>query len=286
MRIALSAESTIDCPKELLKEYGIQTVPFTLTMGDQSGLDGEATADELFAFTEKTGTLARTSAVNQFQFEEHFRSILKDFDSLIHFSLSSDLSSAYQNAVNVASEEEFKGKVRVVDTRSLSTGIALQAIYARKLIAKGLSAEEIYQAVLKRIPFDQASFSLESVNYLYKGGRCSYLAMIGANLLRLKPEIYVKDGKMVPGKKYRGPMEKVAMDYVEDTLSIFNKPDLEEVFLTYSTAPAGLLEKIRNRLKKAGFKHIMTTRAGGTISCHCGPHCLGILYINDGSDHQ
>jgi len=281
MRIALSAESTIDCPKEILKEYGIKTVAFTLTMGDRSGLDGEVTADELFAFTDKTDTLAKTSAVNQFQFEEHFRSILAQSDSLIHFSLSSDLSSAYQNAVNVASEDEFKGKVYVVDTRSLSTGIALLAIYAHKLVAKGLGAEEIYQAVLKRVPFDQASFSLESVNYLYKGGRCSYLAMIGANILRLKPEIYVKDGKMFPGKKYRGSMKKVVMDYVEDTLALFPNPDLEEVFITYSTAPSELLESVKNRLSKAGFKHIMITRAGGTISCHCGPHCLGILYIND-----
>jgi DegV family protein with EDD domain len=282
MKIALSAESTIDLPKELLERYAIKTVPFTLTMGEQTGLDGVVSADELFAYTEKTGKLPRTSAVNQFQFEEHFKTLLQDHDAVIHFSLSSELSSAYQNALNASLEDEFKGKVFVIDSRSLSTGIALLAIYASKLVAQGLKPEDIVSKVQARIPFDQASFSLESVNFLYKGGRCSYLAMIGANILRLKPEIYVKEGKMVPGKKYRGNMATVVMDYVEDTLAMFDHPDLEEVFITYSTVTDGLVEQITARLKKAGFKHIMATRAGGTISCHCGPHCLGILYINDG----
>lgn len=283
MSIALSAESTIDLPKELLSQFQIVTVPFTLTMGEKTGLDGEVTPDELFAFTDKTGKLAKTSAVNQFQFEEHFRALLKDHDSLIHISLSAELSSAYQNAVNASQEDEFKGKVFVIDSRSLSTGIALLAIYARKLIDQGGKVEEIVKKVEARIPFDQASFSLESVNYLYKGGRCSYLAMIGANILRLKPEIYVKEGKMVPGKKYRGNMATVVMEYVEDTLNMFNHPDLENVFITYSTVSDGLVDQIKARLKKAGFKNIMVTKAGGTISCHCGPHCLGILYINDGA---
>ena len=211
MKIALSAESTIDLPKELLERYAIKTVPFTLTMGEQTGLDGIVSADELFAYTEKTGKLPRTSAVNQFQFEEHFKALLQDHDAVIHFSLSSELSSAYQNALNASLEDEFKGKVFVIDSRSLSTGIALLAIYASKLVAQGLKPEDIVSKVQARIPFDQASFSLESVNFLYKGGRCSYLAMIGANILRLKPEIYVKEGKMVPGKKYRGNMATVVM---------------------------------------------------------------------------
>ena len=106
--------------------------------------------------------------------------------------------------------------------------------------------------------------------------------MLGANILKIKPEIYVRDGKMYPGKKYRGPMKKVVLDYVEDTLSEFNKPDLTRVFITYSTAPEEVVEAVRERLEKEGFKEILATRAGATISCHCGPHCLGILYMNDG----
>ena len=108
------------------------------------------------------------------------------------------------------------------------------------------------------------------------------LQMLGANVLKLKPEIYVKEGKMVSGAKYRGPMKKVVMEYVEDTLKLFPNPDKEEVFITYSTAPDDVVEAVKERLVAAGFQNIRITRAGATISCHCGPHCLGILFINDG----
>ena len=280
MRICISAESTIDLPKELLSEWDIHTVPFTLLMGEESALDGEVTSKELFAFTEKTGKLPKTSAVNSFQYEEHFKKLLQEYDAIVHIALSSKISSAHQNAVATAEKME---NVYIINSLSLSTGIALQAIYARKLANAGKTPEEIVKAVEERIPFDQTSFSLESVNYLYKGGRCSMLAMLGANLLGLKPEIYVKDGAMVAGKKYRGPMMKAVMGYVEDTLAMFPNIDPEQVFITYSTAPDDVLQAVKARLEKAGFKRIDFTTAGGTISCHCGPHCLGILYMNDGS---
>lgn len=279
MKVCISAESTIDLPKELLKEWDIHTVPFTLLMGEKSALDGEVGSAELFAFTEKTGKLPKTSAVNRFQYEEHFKKLLEEYDCIIHIALSSKISSAYENASAVAEGME---NVYVINSLSLSTGIALQAIYARKLANVGKDPKEIVKLVEERIPNDQTSFSLESVNYLYKGGRCSMLAMLGANLLGLKPEIFVKDGAMVAGKKYRGPMKKVVMAYVEDTLEMFPNIDPEQVFITYSTAPEDVLSAVKERLEKAGFKRIDFTTAGGTISCHCGPHCLGILYMNDG----
>jgi len=282
MKICISAETTVDLTKELLKEYDIHTVPFTIIMGEEQGLDGDILPEDLFAYTDKTGKLARTAAINEFQYQEYFQKLLKEYDHIIHFALSSEISSACANATNVSHSEEFEGKVTVIDSRSLSTGIALHCLYAQKLARAGKSPEEIVAEVAKRIPFGQASFSLESVNYLYKGGRCSMLAMLGANVLRLKPEIFVKDGKMIAGAKYRGPMKKVVLEYVEDTLKLFPNPDLEEVFITYSTAPDEVVEAVKARLVKAGFKNIHPTRAGATISCHCGPHCLGILYINDG----
>ena len=282
MKICISAETTVDLPKELLEAYDIRTIPFTLTLGEETRLDGEITPEDLFEFTKKTGKLPRTSAVNQFQYEEYFRPLLKEYDHIIHFALSSEISSACQNAIAASHEDEFEGKVDIIDSRSLSTGIALHCFYARKLAKAGKAPNEIVEACKKRIPYGQASFSLESVNYLYKGGRCSMLQMLGANVLGLKPEIFVKDGAMVAGAKYRGPMKKVVLEYVEDTLKLFPTPDLEEVFITYSTAPDEVVTAVEERLKKAGFQNIHKTRAGGTISCHCGPHCLGILYINDG----
>lgn len=280
MKIAITAESTIDCPKSLLEEFEVQTVPFTLILGEQEGHDGDIMPSDLFAYTEKTGKLPRTSAVNEYQYREFFSRLKEEgYEAIIHFALSSKISSACENAKKVAKEFQ---NVYIIDTLSLSTGIALQAFYARRLARKGLAPEEIVKEVEKRIPYDQTSFSLESVNYLYLGGRCSKLAKIGANLLKLKPEIYVKDGAMGPGNKYRGPMMKVVMAYVEDTLKEFNNIDPELVFITYSTAPEEVVEAVKQRLIKAGFKRIEPTTAGGTISCHCGPHCLGILYMNDG----
>lgn len=281
MKIAISAESTIDLPKELLEKYDIHTLPFTLILGDKTYLDGTIPSEKLFDFTKETSTLPKTSAVNAFQYEEHFKELFeKGYDAIIHFSLSSAISSAYSNAKKVS--EEMKN-VFVIDTKSLSTGIALLAISACEMREAGFSCEEIYQKSLARVPSVQASFSLESVNYLYKGGRCSMLSMLGANLLHIKPAIYVHTdtGKMSAGKKYRGTMKKVVLEYVEDTLKEFSHPDKKRCFITFSTASDEVVEAVKERLQKEGFEEVIPTHAGGTISCHCGPHCLGILYIND-----
>ena len=199
MKIALSAESTIDMPKELLEKYKISTVPFTVVLGDDTFLDGEMPISKIFDYVKSSGKLPKTSAVNQVQYEEHFTKLLKDNDTIIHFSLSSEFSSAYSNAVMAS--KEFDGKVFVIDSRSLSTGIALLAINARKLIDKGFSPMEIVKNIEARIPFNQASFILKRVDYLYKGGRCNMLQLLGANLLKLRPQIIVKDGKMKSGSK-------------------------------------------------------------------------------------
>jgi DegV family protein with EDD domain len=279
MRIALSAETTIDLQKDLLSFYDINIVPYTIIMGEKSELDGVVKGEDIFAYTAKTGKLAKTSAVNQEQFKQHFAKILKNHDEIIHFSLSSDMSSSFNNATLAGKE---LGHVHVIDSRSLSTGIALLAIYARKLIDSGKDVDEIVELINKRVPYVQASFGLEAVNYLYKGGRCSAVAALGANLLQLRPQIIVKDGKMISGKKFRGPMIKWVKDYVDLTLSEFKNPDHDEVFITYSSAPDEVVDYVRKRLKDAGFKHVMNTTANGTVSCHCGPHTLGVLFINDG----
>ena len=280
MKIAISAESTIDLPKNILNKYDIHTLPFTLIMDQDSVLDGEILPEKLFEFTDKTGILPKTSAVNEYQYFEHFKELKNQgYDAIVHFSLSSAISSAFQNACKAS--ENFES-VYIVDTKSLSTGIALLAIRARELADKGLTAKKIYDLSIETRTYVQASFSLESVNYLYKGGRCSMLAMLGANILHLKPEILVntETGAMSAGKKYRGSMKKVVLGYVENTLEKFNTPDLSRVFITYSTAPDEVVEAVTNRLLEYGFKEVIPTHAGGTISCHCGPHCLGILYIN------
>ncbi len=284
MKIILSAESTIDLSPELLTDYQIKTIPFTLLLGDEAKKDGEVLGEDLFAYTEKTGKLPKTSAINVQEYRDYFHKLLEEGDSILHFSLSSGITSATEHALQAAEEINKEGmkKVIVIDSLSLSTGIALQAIYARKLIDKGYPIEEIAEKVKARIPFDQTSFALESVETLYKGGRCSAVAKIAANILGLRPQIIMKEGKMISGKKFRGKMNKWTVDYTNATLEEFNNPDLEEVFITYSSADETVLEAVKKILEERGFKHIMITQAGGTICCHCGPHTLGVLYFNDG----
>ncbi len=279
MKICISAESTIDLPKEVLDEFGIKTVPFTITLGEKMGLDGVTTPEEIFEYVDKTGVLPKTSAVNYAQYNEFFSDLLKEYDEVIHFSLSSDLSVAYQNAVTAAEE---LGHVHVIDSKSLSTGIALLAIYASKLVKDGLKVDEIIEKVSERIPNDQASFVLATVEYLFKGGRCSSLARLGALLFRIRPQIIVANGKMGPGKRYNGKQLACVEQYCADTLEQFNNPDLEIGFVTHSGATPDMVDAAVKAMKDRGFKRVIVTTAGATISSHCGPKCLGILYINDG----
>lgn len=281
MKIAISAESTIDLPKELLEKYNIKTLPFSVILGGEEYKDGEISSTDIFSFVEKNKVLPKTSAVNEEQYTAHFNNLLKDNDAVIHICLSSQISCACQNAK--ATAEKMKN-VYVIDSLSLSTGIALLAIYASELANEGFEPKQIVERVSARIPYVQASFVIEKLDYLYKGGRCSALALFGANFLKIRPQIIVKEGKMSSYKKYRGNMDKVVANYCDDTLEEFNNPDKKLVFITYSTATEKMVEEARNALQKQGFKTIYETRAGATISSHCGEHTLGILYINDGTE--
>lgn len=277
MKIGISAESTIDLPKDLLEKFDIHTTPFTILLDEEVKLDGEISPTEIFEFVKKTKVLPKTSAVNEAQYLEHFTSLLKTYDAVVHVTLSSSMSCAYENAKKASEKLE---NVFVVDSKSLSTGIALLAIYGQKLAQKGKSPEQIVQTLEAKVPSVQASFVLEKLDYLYKGGRCSSLSFFGANLFKIKPQIIVKNGKMGSYHKYRGTMEKVVSDYCRDTLKEFNTPDLDTAFVTYTTASDEMINIAQSALKEYGFKNIYTTKAGATISSHCGEHTLGILYIN------
>ena len=155
-------------------------------------------------------------------------------------------------------------------------------LYAKRLANENLLPKEIYEKCLERVDSLQVSFVLDRLDYLYKGGRCSALSLLGANIFHIRPQIIVKDGKMIAGKKFRGNLASVVDKYVEDVLSTFNTPDLSNVFITYTTAESETVNKIRQKLIERGFVNIYETTAGATITSHCGENCLGILYINDG----
>lgn len=281
MKILITAESTIDIPQKMLDEYNIKTVPFTVIMGEEEYADGTIDPERLFQFTKENKKLPKTSAVNQFQFEEFFEKWLKEYDYIIHFSLSSAISSAYKNAEEAA--KEFDGRVKVIDTKTLSTAIALQAVYAKGLVDAGYEPDEIVEKVLERRQYAYASFTIETLDNLYKGGRCSALSMLGANLLHLKPQIVVKeDGSMTKDHIYRGNLMKVNNQYVDDELAAHPNHDKKIIFITHSGLPEEVIEMIKGKLQAAGFERIEPTRASATISVYCGPNTVGILFYGDG----
>lgn len=278
MKIAISAESTIDLPQNLLDEYEISIIPFQVLLGNDEYKDGEITPNDIFEFVKKHKILPKTSAINQVQYQEYFEELLKDNEAIIHFCLSSKLSSAYSNAVQVAKNMK---NVYVVDTKSLSTGIALLAIFARECVRNGDDAQVAYEKALKKVDKVQASFVVDKLDYLRKGGRCSALAYLGANILGIHPEIVLIDGFMKSGKKYKGKMERVVNDYCHDVLESNSQPNLDIAFLTYTTATDEMRDIAIKYLKDRGFKQIYQTNAGATITSHCGEKTLGILFLNE-----
>lgn len=278
MKVSISAETTIDITKELSQKYDIKKIPLFIRLGDEELLDGEFPCSKIFEYVKKSKMLPKTSAPNEENYIQYFKELLKDYDVVIHFSISSDISSSYTHAL--AASKHFDN-VYVIDSRSLSTGIALQCIKARKMAEKGVPPEEITRILIAKTNEVQASFVLQELNYLYKGGRCSSLAYFGSNLLKIKPQIIVENGKMKSHKKFMGSTDNSYLKYVNATLEEFNKPDLDTVFITYTTCKPKIIEQIKNKLMERGFKNIYITTAGATITSYCGEGCLGILYYNN-----
>lgn len=285
MNYKITCESSADLNVDMYKKLKVGVIPFKITLGDKDYSDGiDVTNTQLFEFFEKTKQLPKTSAINEFDYEEFFKEQLKDCDGLIHFCISSQISSTYNNALNAS--KKFKN-VHIIDSMSLSSGIGLQVMYATKLRDKGVDIEEAVALINSRREHVQISFVVDKLNYLYKGGRCSALSLLGANLLAIKPSILVKNGKMVVGKKYMGKMHKILGQYILDTLEQFSNPDKSMCFITYSSATDEMLKVSKETLEKTGmFKKIIETTAGSTVTTHCGPNTLGIIYYNDGGEQN
>ena len=277
-KIAISLDSACDLSKELIEKYDFKVIPFGVNLGNKFFYDGEITPEEIFEYADNNKTLPKTNAVNEEAFKEHFAKILNDYDAIIHFDISSEMSSAYQNAVNAS--KNFKN-VYVVDSRTLSTAISLEAIYAKKLTETMDDPAKIVELVKKRIPAVQASFIIERLDYLYKGGRCSGLALLGANLLKIRPEIEVLNGNMKNTEKFRGKMADCVTKYCRATLEKYNHPDKSVIFITHSVADKELVDAAKAVVSEYGFENVYETTAGCTVSSHCGKNTLGILYIND-----
>ncbi|MEG2159187.1 MAG: DegV family protein [Clostridia bacterium] len=281
MKIKLTADSTVDMSKELLKRCDVATIPLIVRLGETDYLDGETIfADDIYDYVSENKVLPKTAAVNGTRYYENFNKFLGNgYDAIIHFNISSKMSACYQNACHVS--EKIKN-IYVIDTYSLSTGSALLVMYAHDLISKGLSAEEIVAKVKARIPAIQASFIVDKLDYLYKGGRCSSIALLGANLLGIRPSIEVHNGQMSVARKYVGTLKHAIRKYTEDILEFFPKIDHSRAFITHSKINDEYVQVIRKALEGEGFQEIFETNAGCTITSHCGANTIGLLYMNDG----
>lgn len=278
MRIKITSDSTCDLSKELLEKYNIALVPLTVIKDGESFSDGVTiTPDEIFAHVAAGGDLCSTTAVNVDEYMQWFNNFTSEYDGVVHINIGSGFSSSYQNACLAA--EEFDN-VRVIDSQNLSTGQGLVVLKACELAqsCENLDAlQQQLQAFTQRV---EASFLLDQLGYMVKGGRCSSAAALGANLLNLKPCIEVKEGKMSVVKKYRGSYAKCLASYVKDRLADRNDLDRGTLFVTRTPVTDTCLEAVKNAVDTyADFENIHWTEAGCTISCHCGPGTLGVLFV-------
>lgn len=277
-KVLIASDSTTDLSAELIERYGIKTVPLTVNLGEKSYTDGvDVNPDMIYAHYEEKGELPKTAAPNVADFCDFFEKYTSEGYDIVLFTISAEMSSTFNNA-RLASEE-FDG-VYAVDTRNLSTGGGLVLIRAAEMAEEGLSAAEIAkecEALTARV---DASFVIDNLEFLYKGGRCSALAAFGANLLKLKPCIGVRNGKMSVIRKYRGRFDSSLEKYVADQIGDGSDIELDHVFVTHAGCDEAIYTRCMELVKTlAPFKNVHLTRAGCTVSSHCGKNTLGVLFI-------
>ena len=276
MSIKVTATSTCDLPPELLERYQITMVPLYVSFGGTTCRDGvDACPEDIFRHVEGGGQLPSTAAVNIADYQELFARLSPQYDDVLHITIGSEFSCCYQNAL--AAAEEFPN-VHVVDSRNLTVGQGILALAAAEAAQRGADIHEITAMLEEMADQVDTTFVVDKLDYLAKGGRCSSVVALGANLLKLKPCIVLADGKMTVGKKYRGAFEKVLPDYVRDQLAGKNV-DLNRIFVVYSRCDPAIPASICEIVRQYGFKEVLTADAGCTISCHCGPNTLGVIFL-------
>lgn len=277
-KLKITCDSTCDLSAEQYNRYDISVIPLSVAMGDKLYRDGvDIKPEELFSYVEETGKLPTTSAISVGEYEDFFRPFVEEGYEVVHINLSSELSSSHQNA-RIAAQE--LGNVFVVDSRSLSTGSGHLVILAAELASSGYDGAYIAKSLDDMKGQLDVSFVLQTLDYLHKGGRCSGLARFGANMLKLRPEIVMENGTLHVGKMYRGSMEKTILDYIRGRLENEKAVNCDRIFVTHSGVPEEIVEKAVALVKELRpFEEVVVTVAGSTISCHCGPTCIGVLFF-------
>ena len=280
-QVKIVADSTCDLSPELIKKYNIEVVPLPVNLGDKPCLDGvDVQPEDLFTYYKETGKLPTTSAPTPAYYEELYQKWTDEGYSVVHLSISLVFTVTH-NIANMAAEK-FE-EIYPVDSRNISSGMGILAIEAARLRDEGLEAKEI--AGRLRAMTDQVctSFVLDTLEFMYKGGRCTGVQKLGANLFNLKPCIEVKDGSMVVGRKYRGNIKTVLPQYVETRLKDKTNLQYDKILITHTGVEDSILQSVIAKIKEVqpNFQEIIPTRAGCSVSVHCGPNTLGLIYLTN-----
>ncbi len=278
MQYQITSDSTCDLSPEQLEQYNIRLLPLYVDMDGRTLHDGvDVKPDDIYAHVAAGGGLPKTAAVNMADYVRTFTELSAKNDFVIHVCISLDFSCCYQNAKLAAADFD---NVYVVDSRNLSTGHGLVVLEAERMAREGMEPQAIVAALEELTARVEASFILDRLDYMKMGGRCSAVTLLGANLLRLRPCIEVRDGKMGVGKKYRGSFEKCLVQYITDKIGGRTDLELRRVFITHSGLPEQTVQKAVETVQSLQkFEEIDVTRAGCTVSSHCGPGTIGVLFI-------
>ena len=283
-RVILSADSTCDLGEELRDRYSVHYYPYHIILEGESYSDGvDVTPDMIYEIYNRKKILPKTAAINIAEYAEFFTQFTEQGYEVVHITLGRGISASYNNCRLAA--ENIPG-VHVIDSCNLSSGSGMLVIEAANRIADGMSAEQTVNEVRALAPFVNTSFVIDTLEFLYMGGRCSSLQMLGANLLKLKPCIEVNndDGTMNLGKKYRGTLDKALEQYVADRLENCDNIRDDRVFITHSGISQQRIDMVKNLIHEhKEFREVFVSRAGCTISSHCGPNTLGIIFMTNNS---
>lgn len=281
--IHIVSDSTSDLSLELIQKYDIKILPLFVHLGDDEYLDGvNITPDEIFLWADKNRTTPKTSAISVESAEKLFSELTQKGDEVIAFCISEQMSSTGSAMRIAAASIEKEESIHVVDSESLSTGIGLLIVEAAKMAKDGASSKEILSRIDYLKPYVRASFVVDTLIYLHRGGRCSGVAAIAGSALKLHPLIKVENGKMIPGKKYRGRINTVIAEYAKDLEPALLNAKKDIVFITHSGCDIQAVDGVRKYLESLKyFDEIHETRAGSVISSHCGPGTLGVLFISN-----
>lgn len=283
MSVKIIADSTCDLSKDLLEKYNISVIPLHIVLGEKEYRDGlDIHPDEIYQWSDANKEAPKTSAASIADAMELFETSIQECDEIVCFSISGQMSTT-SNVLRMAAEElELEEKIHIIDSKNLSTGGGLLVMEAAIMAQNGKNAAEIKEKIEALKPLVRASFIVDTLTFLHRGGRCSGVAALAGGALKLHPKIIVENGSMKPDKKYRGKMSSAILSYVKDLEPQIKNAQSDRVFITHSGCSEDLLEQVTQYVSDLGiFNEILITRAGGVISSHCGPGTLGVLFIEN-----